>query len=636
MVRVRDRIPRAPLVTRLLAALTILLAATSVVSFLVESDLSRQALREHAERDHQVATEQARSVFLDDMEPVVAELQFFAEQFPIDLGGIDSSERAALANALDNVHRRRDFTVLGILSRNGDTVLTPIGPRLEMPPEEAFGTAGVSYAGRVVPTTDGGLAYVAVERLGVAPDDLLVVLGYRFDGAYARRLRDIAGGNDVVLAADGEVVATSVPDADPDDLLPTERDDQNHRLVTAGDRTWWARYHQIPPPDDGWGTRAEFGVLVEEPLAALDTQLLQYRLWAGAALLVLLVLLAWLVSRRMTRPLRELTSTASRISRGELDTPFEVSSNDEIGVLASTLERMRRGLRRQLELIRRQAEALQDAAGRIVGAQDEERRRLAGDLHDGVQRQLVMLRLHLGFGRERIRSDPSATEDVLDDLAGEIDRVLSRLRETAQGIYPAILRDRGLQGALFSMASRSDLAVDVRFVPDPMPRLPTEVEANTYFLVSEAVTNAVKHADANRIDILLCAGDDELEVVVRDDGVGFDPTSVVPGRGLGTMEDRARALGGEVTVDGTSGGTVVRAVLPVVSVGGALEVEEDRRHAPVDVDVLTEPELLEDRVDVLLDRPLRDVERPGHAAVAPPGGHQRQDVEFPGRQSREP
>ena len=413
-------------------------------------------------------------------------------------------------------------------------------------------------------------------------------------------------------------------------------DERRVPIVEVGDQTYWASYRDVAqPPAGDWGDGVRLGVLLREPLAQLDAQLVRNRLGAGLALLVLATVLAWVVSRRMTKPLRELTATAARIARGDRDVAFPTTTDDEVGVLAQALEEMRQGLGHQLELIQRQAEALREAGGRLVHAQDEARRRMAADLHDGVQRQLVMLRLHIGFGRERIRQAPDEAERVLDELSDEIDQVLGRLRETAQGIYPSILQDRGLAGALFSLGTRSRLPVEIATAPDPLPRLPHEVEANTYFLVSEAVTNAIKHADATRVQVRIDLEDRALQVVVRDDGRGFDTASHAPGRGLGTMQDRARALGGRIDIDSGEDGTTVRAVLPLRgSVDRALQEEQDRGDASVHLDVLAETELPEDRVDVLLDGPLGDREVPRDPSVALPRRHERQDVELPGRRGR--
>jgi signal transduction histidine kinase len=639
-VSLLGRVPSTPLVTRLLAALTVVLAISFVVTYVVESDLTRGALRDQAEAVLDQRAEQAQAVLRRDTEAIHAELQSDIDWFPADVRRpFDDREKRALIALISEVASRRPFTLLGVYDRSG-AVVEPMGPELVPPPEELFASSSASSGGQVVPTTDDRWAYVSAELFGLPGEEIVLAFGFVFDEAYATTIRDAAGGADIVLEAGGEVIATSLPGTgvvtELEEIRPEERDTTE---LVVDDRTYWGQWQTFARPGDeaSWGLPARLGVMIDEPLARLDAQLVRNRLGAGAALLVIATLLAWLVGRRLTKPLRELTATAASIASGDRDASFPVTGDDEVGVLARALEDMRRGLGHQLELIQRQAEALRDAGGRLVHAQDEARRRMAGDLHDGVQRQLVMLRLHIGFGRERIRRAPDETEAVLDELATEVDQVLSRLRETAQGIYPSILRDRGLEGALFSLGTRSSLPVELEVDPEPLPRLPHDVEANTYFLASEAVTNAVKHAQASRIGVTVRVDGDVLLLTVRDDGRGFDMAVRGSGRGLGNMQDRARALGGRVELATGTGGTVVTARLPIsASVAGALEEEQDGRDAAVDLEVLAESQLLEDRVDVLLDGALGDREVPGDPRIALPGRHEGEDVELSWRESREP
>lgn len=629
--------PRTPLVTRLLAAITAVLAISFVAIYVVESSLTRSALRAQAESVLEQRARQARAVLNQDLHAVLVELQYINQGFRRDVRSAQTpAERRALTEILTSVGARRPFTVIGTYDRGGNPIVVPTGPTLAPPPEAVFRAATGSVSARVVDTVDGRRAYVAGEILGEAPNEVLVVFGYVYDQALARSLRDTTGGDDIVLESEGQVVAWSLPVPHPRQLDNIGLEEPGIPIVEIDDQVYWGSIETVAQADEDWGSSARLQVLIREPLARLDAQLVRNRLGAGVALLVIATLLAWAVSRRITRPLRELTATAAQITEGDRDAAFPVTTEDEVGVLAHALEDMRQGLGNQLELIQRQAEALRDAGGRLVHAQDEARRRMAADLHDGVQRQLVMLRLHIGFGRERIRRSPDEAEGVLDELASEIDQALGRLRETAQGIYPSILRDRGLAGALYSLGTRSRLPVEVELSPDPLPRLPYDVEANTYFLVSEAVTNAIKHAQAARVAVSVGVEDEVVHVVVRDDGRGFDVATSAGGRGLGNMQDRAGALGGHVEISTGTGGTVVRARLPVAgSVAGALEEEQDGGDAPVQLDVLAETELLEDRVDVLLDGPLGDRQVPGDPAVPPARRHHREDVQLPRRQPGE-
>lgn len=192
---------------------------------------------------------------------------------------------------------------------------------------------------------------------------------------------------------------------------------------------------------------------------------------------------------------------------------------------------------------------------------DEQRRRLARDLHDGIQQRLVVLRMRLGVARWTLPDDPPRAQEVWSELAGELDRIIDDLRETSRGIFPSLLADRGLAAALHGHLGR--LPVSVRLHLDRLPRLRPEVESSAFFLVSEAVTNALKHAGPSLLTITVSVRGDDLAVAVADDGRGFNPRPVAGG-GLGHMRDRVAALGGTLTVASRPGsGTEVRAVLPL-------------------------------------------------------------------------
>jgi HAMP domain-containing protein len=156
------------------------------------------------------------------------------------------------------------------------------------------------------------------------------------------------------------------------------------------------RYVQLGS-EGGWDVPAAVGLIAADPLAALDSRLARTRAMMVVLLVVVGGALAFALARVMTRPVVQLTETAAAIAGGDLDRSFHVARRDEIGTLARALEGMRRALRTQLLVIRQQAEALRQAARRIAGAQDAERRRIAQDLHDGIQQQLVVLRMQVGW-----------------------------------------------------------------------------------------------------------------------------------------------------------------------------------------------------------------------------------------------
>jgi signal transduction histidine kinase/tetratricopeptide (TPR) repeat protein len=291
----------------------------------------------------------------------------------------------------------------------------------------------------------------------------------------------------------------------------------------------------------------------------------------AAALAAAAVALSWIIRRAVTRPLSLLARTARQVAAGNLEAHFSQTSNDEIGQLASALEIMTLELRSQLDLIGSQADALRDSSKRLASVQDEERRRLSRDLHDGLQQQLVVLRMALGLAPERMRAEPERARELFAELGAELDRVIDRVREVSHNLYPAILRDAGLSSALRSQASRLPIATHVTSEPDPLPRLPREIESSAYFILSEAVANVLKHAEATDITVALALEGGQLVLSVADNGRGFPREAgtdePAPPGGLTHMDDRVRSLGGRLFVTSGADGTAIRASLPLGGLG---------------------------------------------------------------------
>jgi signal transduction histidine kinase len=197
---------------------------------------------------------------------------------------------------------------------------------------------------------------------------------------------------------------------------------------------------------------------------------------------------------------------------------------------------------------------------RIVATADDTRRRIERDLHDGAQQRLVSLALELRAAQEAVPQGLGELEDELSRLAQGLASVMDELREMARGIHPAILAEGGLGPALKMLARRSPIPVELDVRVDA--RLPERVEVATYYIVSETLTNAAKHAHASVVHIEVEALDRALRVSVHDDGAGgVDPTR---GSGLVGLKDRVEALGGAITAESPPGaGTSVRVELPL-------------------------------------------------------------------------
>ncbi|WP_243705993.1 sensor histidine kinase [Micromonospora sp. KC721] len=196
---------------------------------------------------------------------------------------------------------------------------------------------------------------------------------------------------------------------------------------------------------------------------------------------------------------------------------------------------------------------------RLIDAFEVERRRIERDLHDGAQQRLLRLAITLGMARLEVRDNPEAAQSLIDQAAEQAKAALAELRELVRGIHPQVLTERGLPAALTELADSA--ATPLTIAIDVPHRLPSTVESAAYFVVAEALTNAVKHAKAHQIWVTGCLDGSTLVVEVRDNGVGgADPDS---GTGLAGLVDRVDALAGTLILSSPPGGpTLLRLELP--------------------------------------------------------------------------
>jgi signal transduction histidine kinase len=208
--------------------------------------------------------------------------------------------------------------------------------------------------------------------------------------------------------------------------------------------------------------------------------------------------------------------------------------------------------------LRAQLRELQGSRSRVVQAQQNERRRLERNLHDGAQQRLVALALELGLLAERADNDPG-TQDRLKHARSEVAESLDELRDIARGLHPAVVSGHGLAIALESLAAATPFEVQLK--TDGLPRLPEQLEVAAYYVVSESLTNAAKHAQADRVTVEVGITDYTLIVEIVDNGIGGADSE--RGTGLRGLADRIEALNGRLRVWSPGGkGTRVRAEIP--------------------------------------------------------------------------
>jgi len=256
----------------------------------------------------------------------------------------------------------------------------------------------------------------------------------------------------------------------------------------------------------------------------------------------------------------ELLGAISLTKRGnETLTPVETKLIEDLANQAGLVLK-NAGLTADLQA---RLEELRASRQRLVAAQDQERRRIERNLHDGAQQHLVALKVKLGLLKMVAAKDPNRAAALVEELSADADETLETLRDLARGIYPPLLADKGLPAALEAQARKATVPVSVD--GDGVGRYAQEVEAAVYFCCLEALQNTQKYAGATSAAISLGVNDGKLSFTVTDDGAGFDPMAASRGAGLTNMADRLDALGGRLQLESGHGrGTIVTGVLPAL------------------------------------------------------------------------
>jgi signal transduction histidine kinase len=271
----------------------------------------------------------------------------------------------------------------------------------------------------------------------------------------------------------------------------------------------------------------------------------------GSVLLILFV--GGYLARAIVLPVRRAAAMAGRLAGGDLAVRMPETGVGEIGAL----ERSFNTMARSLEVSRAELTA---SRARVVAAGDEARRRIERDLHDGTQQRLVSLGLELRAAEAMV---PPGSDELHAQLAGaaqSLAAAVEDVQEISRGVHPAILSKSGLGPALKALARRSAVPVELDVRVDR--RLPESVEVAGYYVVSEALSNAAKHANPSVIQVDVEAGDGAVRLAMRDDGVGgADPDQ---GSGLVGLRDRVEAIGGHLEITSPPGaGTSLLVTIPV-------------------------------------------------------------------------
>jgi signal transduction histidine kinase len=403
---------------------------------------------------------------------------------------------------------------------------------LALPARARLLASARALVGRETGRTDEMASFGSRMTRAVPMDELLLQLAESLRASLA------PAGAEVWVGADGVLDRTvAVPDR-PADRLELGA---HERVVVGRARSGGARWMSVWLPDRLAEHTARHGP--DAPVRAVPVAHL-------GSLLGLLV----------------LHRAAGADPFGEEDDRVLVELARQLGLALHNV-RLDSALQASLEELRQRNAELQASRARIVTAADESRRAIERDLHDGAQQHLVALAVKIGLAKAVAQADPTALPELLDQLRTDAQTAIGAVRELAHGIYPPLLRDRGLGEALRTAATRSPLTCAVEV--DVPGRYPPDVEACVYFCCLEAIQNAGKHAGTGAEILVRVTGGppehpDGLGFAVSDDGAGF-AAGAGAGHGFVNMRDRLGAVGGELDVESAPGrGTTISGRLPAV------------------------------------------------------------------------
>ncbi len=329
---------------------------------------------------------------------------------------------------------------------------------------------------------------------------------------------------------------------------------------------------------------AGWTVVVETPLTEAFAVLYRSLAWLSGLLVAAIIasaLMARYLAKRLLDPVELLREGVGIIGAGHLDHKIVIETGDEIEELANEFNQMTQNLRRarsELEAWAHELERrVQERTDQVVAQKQqlavlEERQRVARELHDSIAQLLFTLTLNLESAQAFLRKDPSRIPTLLErahhtakTATAEVRAMIYDLRPVAlkQGELPETLREE-----FAGLAARTGITIEMQ--ADGLEEIPPAVEDALFRIASEAVNNAVNHGKPSHVVVQLTRADHQVGLMVTDNGAGFDPTLEFPAHyGLKTMRERARGLGGEVTIESSiGGGTTVRAEIPLEGYAG--------------------------------------------------------------------
>jgi two-component system sensor histidine kinase UhpB len=250
------------------------------------------------------------------------------------------------------------------------------------------------------------------------------------------------------------------------------------------------------------------------------------------------------------QPLQQLTKQASHASAGDLAALQQpVAGIDEITQLQTTLQTMTQQIEADKSRLRTYANA-------VTSAQEQERSRLARELHDDTIQNLIVLAQRIQMARMSAKPDDATMRARLDDMHTGVLAMIDDVRRISRALRPIYLEEAGLASGLERLAQEANALTQkqerncrVTFeTSGSIPRLHPDVEMTFFRIAQEGINNALKHADPSQIKVRLSSTSDAIELSIHDDGCGFDPAHVVPGFGLTGIRERAMLIHATMTM----------------------------------------------------------------------------------------
>ena len=279
--------------------------------------------------------------------------------------------------------------------------------------------------------------------------------------------------------------------------------------------------------------------------------------------------LALLLTYIITHPIHNLVQAANRIRSGDFETRAEVFSADEIGRLAVAFNQMSEGIQHFSHEAREKETARIALIEKIIHTQEEERKSISRELHDHLGQSLLALMLMV----QSLSKESQISGDSLRNIELQIQEVLEEVRLLAWGMRPSVLDDYGLERALSRLVeeicNHAQLAIDYQYSSSPeFGRMPSRIEVTLYRIVQEAIANIIRHADATQSSVVVLQRENEVTLLVEDNGCGFkiDPVQQDSDNCLGLlgMKERTALLGGSCAVESIlERGTTVRIIIPL-------------------------------------------------------------------------